>query len=81
MFVYLLSQRYIYIYIYLLLYYLHDQIRSRANIANIIFTRTPEIETANLSKYYAGLTVSQFHACSFFLINSSTATKIFETCD
>ena len=40
-----------------------------------IYSRTPEIETADLSQSHACLNLSQFRAYFLFYRNSSTATK------
>ena len=42
-----------------------------------MYSRTPEIETADLSQSHANL--SQFQADCLFCIDLTTATKIFET--
>ena len=41
----------------------------------ILYSRTPEIETADLSKSHASLNLSQIPADCLLLINSSTAIK------
>ena len=40
-----------------------------------LYSRTPEIETADFSQSYASLNLSQFQAYCLFHRNSSTATK------
>ena len=39
------------------------------------YSRTPEIETADLFQSHASLNLSQIRACCLFHRNSSTATK------
>ena len=38
-----------------------------------IYSRTPEIATADLSQFYAGLNLSQFHTDCLLRLNSSAA--------
>ena len=42
---------------------------------DILYSRMPEIETADLSQSHAGLNLSQFRAYCLFHRNLSTATK------
>ena len=46
---------------------------NRSFTDSCIYSRTPEIETADLSQSHAGLNLSQFQTGCILCINSSTA--------